>query len=284
MRILALAALTLASGALGAAEAAAAPNGMGALLERSWPVTDDSTTAIVADDSAAPLLIDRTTRLQPASGQVDLDWNTERVYLGRTASGAIDSLQVSLGRGLRTPGGLPLSLDRAVYETDSYEVALRRDWTFARFDAGAYDVDFAPHAGFGWSNQDGATAEAGATLRLTQRVNDEMRDALNDIGVRDGSDFGERGRWYMFAAASGRAVGLNMLRNETGWDNSGLSTDAASALIGDAHVGVGWRKGPVQTSLGYIHREVKGQNMIWGQKTREDSMVAFSLTIKPQEE
>jgi hypothetical protein len=27
---------------------------------------------------------------------------------------------------------------------------------------------------------------------------------------------------------------------------------------------------------------VKGQHMIWGQQTRDDSLVAFSLSIKPQ--
>jgi len=282
MRIWAVTALTLSIGAAGAQAVAGERGGMDRFLEMSSPVTDGA--AALDPASAAERLLERTTRLAPAAGQLDFDWSSNRLVLGRTNGGAVNSLQVSVGRSLRTPGALPLSLDRAVYETEAYEVALRRDWSLARFDAGAYDVDITPHAGLGWSNQDGATAEAGATVRFTQRLDDEVREALSGIGVQDGSAFGARGRWYMFAAASGRAVGLNMLREPGRWDGAGWSTDAATGLVGDAHVGVGWRKGPLQTSLGYIHREVKGQNMIWGQQTKEDSLVAFSFTIKPEDE
>lgn len=267
--------------AMGAPSAqAATSSAMARFMEKTVDVAEGPSAAARVDEDAAARMFESEMRLSPANGQLAFDWRSDSVVLGHGSGGAVNSLQVSVGRSLRTPGALPLSLDRAVYETEAYEVALRRDWPFASFDAGGYDVDITPHAGFGWSNQDGATAEAGATLRLTQRV----RDALTDLGVRDGADFGEQGRWYMFAAASGRAVGLNMMREAGAWDGAGLSTNSASALIGDAHVGVGWRKGPLQTSLGYIHREVKGQNMIWGQKSKEDSLLAFSLTIKPEVE
>lgn len=286
MRLLAVAALNLAVCALGAQDAAARDRGaVNRLLEKTAPVTEGADALRLNEDEAvAERMLERTSRLAQPAGRLDFDWKTDRVFLGRSSGGAVNSLQISTGRSLRTPGALPLSFDRAVYETDAYEVALRRDWSFARFDAGSYDVDITPHAGVGWSNQDGATAEAGATVRLTQKRADEVRDALTDMGVRDGSEFGDQGRWYMFAAASGRAVGLNVMREPGHWDQAGLSTDAASGLIGDAHIGVGWRKGPLQTSLGYVHRELKGQNMIWGQQTKEDSVVAFSLTIKPEHE
>jgi hypothetical protein len=101
------------------------------------------------------------------------------------------------------------------------------------------------------------------------------------MGVRDGASFGDEGRWYLFAAASGRAVGLNMLRGDSGWDGAGWSTDPAASLIADAHLGVGWRRGDMQTSLGLVHREVKGEHMIWGQETKADSLVAFTFSIKP---
>jgi hypothetical protein len=99
--------------------------------------------------------------------------------------------------------------------------------------------------------------------------------------VQDGGDFGQRGRWYLFAAASGRAVGMNMLHGDQGWNRAGWSTDQTSTLTGDAQVGVGWRKGDLQTSFGYIHREVKGQNMLFGVDPKADSVVAFSLSIRP---
>lgn len=107
-------------------------------------------------------------------------------------------------------------------------------------------------------------------------------EQLRDLGVKDGTSFGDRGRWYLFAAASGRAVGLNVLRGENGWDRAGWSTDASGALVGDAQVGVGWRKGDVQSSFGVIHREVKGRHMIFGQQTRDDTVAAFTFSLRPQ--
>ena len=104
---------------------------------------------------------------------------------------------------------------------------------------------------------------------------------LRDLGVKDGKSFGDAGRWYLFAAASGQAVGLNMTRDEHGWDRAGWSTDAASGLVGDAQVGIGWRKGERQASFGVIHREVKGRHMILGQGTRDDTMAAVSFTLRP---
>lgn len=51
--------------------------------------------------------------------------------------------------------------------------------------------------------------------------------------------------------------------------------------MGDAHVGVAYRKGAPQTPFGYIHREVKGEHMVFGQETK-DLVLAFTFSIKPQ--
>ena len=102
------------------------------------------------------------------------------------------------------------------------------------------------------------------------------------MGVRDGAAFSDQGRWYLFAAASGRAVGMNMLHGEAGWDRAGWSTDPTSKLVGDAQLGVGWRKGPMQTSVGYVHRKVKGEHLLMGVDPHDDDMVAFSLSIRPR--
>ena len=216
-----------------------------------------------------------------APGQGPVRWTSSEVLLSRpSADGPVDTLRFSVGGPMRTPGGLPLNLDRAQFEPQAYELSLVRDWPSAlRYDAKGFGVDLSPHAGFGVTNL-GGSAEAGAELRLSKR-GDSAAERLRAMGVRDGAKFGDQGRWYLFAAASGRAVGLNMLRNDAGWDRAGWSTDATSGLVGDAQVGVGWRKGDLQTSLGYVHREMKGAHMMWGQDTRQDSMLAFSLSIKP---
>jgi len=235
---------------------------------------------------AASEAVDPISRLidheayQPGAGLVR--WMTgETLLTPADAAGPVDTLRVSIGGTLRTPLGLPLNLNRAQYDTSAYEVALTRNWPGAlAFDGKGFGLDVTPHAGVGMTNY-GGSAEAGATLRLMQ-VDTDLKQRLNSMGVRDGSSaFGDKGRWYLFAAATGRAVGLNMTHGDSGWDRAGLSTDATSTLVGDAQVGVGWRKGSMQTSLGYIHREVKGQNMLFGVDPGSDSMVAFSLSIRP---
>jgi hypothetical protein len=216
------------------------------------------------------------------AGAGPMRWTSSAVQLSPTSSGGpVDHLRISVGGPLRGPGGQALSPTNAQYQPDAYEVALTRDWPAAlAFDTKDFGVALTPHAGVGVTNL-GGSAEAGATLQLMQRdANAAQR--LKALGISDGASFGDQGRWYLFAAASGRAVGLNMLHNDTGWDRAGWTTDQTSTLIGDAQLGVGWRKGAVQTSVGYIHREVKGQHMLWGQDTRPDDLLAFSLSIRPQ--
>lgn len=208
-------------------------------------------------------------------------WTTSRVPLKPMAKGAVDSIRLSVGGPVRSPGAAALDFDRAEFDADSYEVSLIRDWPSAvRFEAGDYDLDVTPHAGFGVSNA-GGQAEAGARLTFGQRAEEAVQERLRGLGVTDGASFGNQGRWYLFAAASGRAVGLNLLRSNGDWNRAGWTTDPASRIVGDAQVGVGWRKGALESSFGYIHREVKSERMLLGQEGRDDSMVAFSLSIKP---
>jgi len=225
-----------------------------------------------ADGDLLGKVLDREA-IEPGAGVVR--WTTNEVQLS-----ALTALRLSLGGVLRTPGSLPLNLSQAQYDTQAYEVSLTRAWPAAvAFDAHGLGVDVTPHAGLGLTNF-GGSAEAGATLRLMQRDSAAERE-LKSLGIRDGASFGDKGRWYLFAAASGRAVGLNMLHGEQGWSRAGWSTDTTSTLTGDAQVGIGWRKGDLQTSFGYIHREIKGQNLLWGVDPKQDSLVALSLSIRP---
>ncbi len=219
-----------------------------------------------------------------APGDGLVRWMTGEAPLSSTMiGGPVDTLRVSVGGTLRTPLGLPFNLNRSQFEGRAYEVAVTRDWPAALAYAGrSFGVDVTPHAGVGMTSV-GGSAEAGATLRVTPGGDAALAERLNALGVKDGAaTFGDKGRWYLFAAASGRAVGLNMLHGEQGWDRAGVTTDAASTLVGDTQMGVGFRKGAMQTSLGYVHREVKGQNMLFGVDPKSDSMVAFSLQIRPR--
>ncbi len=264
------------------------------LSTHSAPTNDDiSALALLNGAAFAPKSF--TDTVDPISSLIEREaytpsqgpvrWESGETRLSHTPDGPVDSLRVSVGGAVRAPGGLPLNLSRSAdYEAKAYEVALTRDWPAAlSYDGKGFGVDLTPHAGVGVSNY-GGSAEAGAMLQLSQKqsLSESAAERLKALGLRDGAHFGDRGRWYLFAAASGRAVGLNMLHSDTGWDRAGWTQDSASSLVGDAQVGIGWRKGPMQTSFGYIHREVKGANMIFGQDTKSDSVVAFSLSIKPR--
>lgn len=110
---------------------------------------------------------------------------------------------------------------------------------------------------------------------------DKVAAKLKAMGVKDGAEFGDRGRWYTFVAGSGAAVGLNMRRDPDGLlRNYGLSVDPTAA-IGDTQAGVGWRKGDLQASVGYVHRTFKPaygmQNIDFDNK---DEMVGVSFALK----
>lgn len=275
MRRLAYLAIVLGSAAAGTA-------GAQALVGRtSAEALADAAFAPRSPSAAADPIarLAETEAYDPGKGLVR--WNSGAVRLSNRDSGAVDSLRVSVGGALIAPGGTPISLDRAQFQADGYEISLVRDWPKAlSFEGKTFDIDLSPHAGVGVTNY-GGSAEAGAHVRISR--DERAARKLKEMGISDGANFGDVSRWYFYAAVSGRAVGLNMLRSDAGgWNKAGWTTDPTSALMGDVQMGVGWRKGMLQSSFGLIHREVKGQHMIWAQQTRDDSMIAFSLSIKPQ--
>jgi hypothetical protein len=210
-------------------------------------------------------------------------WGVREMVVAASPDGsAVDSLRLRVGETLPQKKVTALDLARGLAETDAYDVTLIRNWPrVVAFESARYDIDLTPHAGFGVGSS-GGSAEAGATLTLGRKTaSQQVAAGLGRLGFREGASDGDNGRWYVFAAASGRAVGLSLTAREAG-SNWSRTLDSSSALIGDAQVGVGWRKGAMQTSLGYIHRSVKGDHMIWGQQAQDDSMVAFSLSIKPK--
>ncbi|MDB5456173.1 MAG: hypothetical protein JWP92_1758 [Caulobacter sp.] len=235
--------------------------------------------------------------LSPAASQGDARLlESDRFYDGRgpvswrssgfavtQASGVVDSVRISTAVVAPIAKTAPLSLvrpDSDAYETGAVDVSVVRGWPSAmKLGKGRYALDVSPHAGLGFGGA-GGSAEAGATVRFGRNVGDRAARAL---GVRDGHDaFGDRGRWYLFAAASGQAVGLNLLRGQEGdWSRGGFTSDTSSKLIGDAQAGVGWRRGPMQASVGYIHRQIKAKDQIMGMATQEDSVVALSFSFKP---
>lgn len=189
--------------------------------------------------------------------------------------GTVDRVRVTLAGPLRGADGAPLPLgpmDRASLEVERYDVSYVRGWPALRSQSGELQIELTPHAGVGVTSE-GGSAEAGATLRIGE-----------NLTVRDGQSYGDAGRWYVFAAGTGRAVGMNFLPGENGrWTRAGMSHDAGS-FIGDAQVGVAWRRGPLQASFGYVHREIEAEGMRGEGFDRDqtEGLVAFQLSIRPQ--
>ena len=192
----------------------------------------------------------------------------------------IDRLSLTTRGELRRADGSPLPvtpLDAGALDIDDYDVRFVRGWPVARgYTASGLEVSLTPHAGIGVGSR-GGSAEAGATLRIG-----------GEIGkvVPEGSEaFGERARWYVYAAGSGTAVGYNFARNRDGdFARSGVSHDSGS-FLGDASIGVALRRGDMQGSFGLVYREVEAEGLRGGEGFDRDvteGLVAFQLSIKPE--
>jgi hypothetical protein len=215
-------------------------------------------------------------------GHDPVTWRSNAFVVGQGAH-AVDSVRVSVARVARGGQSRPLSMvrpDENSFDDRDVDVTVTRGWPAAlQLTSGKYALDVTPHAGLGFGGA-GGTAEAGATVRFGKK---NMEDrVVSSLGVSDGRAFGNRGRWYVFAAASGQAVGLNMLRSQDGdWSRAGFTADNNSKLIGDGQAGLAWRKGAMQASFGYVHRKIRAKDQIMGMATQKDEMVAMTFSLKP---
>ncbi len=190
-----------------------------------------------------------------------------------------DRLRLRTRGELRRADGAPVPLsatDEAVFDADGYDLSYTRGWEVARgYTENGLEVSLTPHAGIGVGDR-GGTAEAGATLRIGS--------SADRILPEGSAAFGERARWYIYAAGSGTAVGYNFARNRDGeYARSGYSRDSGS-FLGDASVGVAIRKGDMQGSFGLVYREIEAEGMT-GHGIDNDvseGLVAFQLSIKPE--
>jgi hypothetical protein len=193
--------------------------------------------------------------------------------------GAVDALRLSMAQVSRTP----LPRPDAAYEPGAADISFTRGWPNAVLvRAGSVGLNVSPHAGFGLDSTGGNSAEAGAMFRFSS-IKTAVLDRLSAMGLKSPSIYGDRGRWYVFAAVRGQSVGLNMTSSANGaLRQGGWWTDASSALVGDGQVGVGWRKGGVEAAMGYVHRGVKVRNAPYGASDSfSESLAALSLTFHP---
>lgn len=86
-----------------------------------------------------------------------------------------------------------------------------------------------------------------------------------------------KGRWTLFAASSGKALSMNVVRDTVnGWRGAGLSQDRLAGF-GTHQVGLGWRKEGKQISLSATRRKLRAQDY-----SERDIVYGVSLSIKPR--
>ena len=201
------------------------------------------------------------------------------VWLDRGASA--DRLTLETAGRLRRADGAPVPvtpLDAAEMDAEAYDVRYVRGFTAARGrTASGLEVSLTPHAGLGVGSE-GGSAEAGATLKVGE--------GLERLAPDGHERFGERPRWYLYAAGSGRAVGYNFARTRDGdYARSGYTNDRGS-FLGDASIGVAYRRGDVHTSLGVVYREIDAGKGLRGMSGLDadvdEGLIAFQLSIKPR--
>ncbi|WP_428151513.1 lipid A-modifier LpxR family protein [Brevundimonas sp.] len=268
----------------------AVPAGAQTWVNQNWSDTEQETSAsitaqlnrqagfnVAAGREFGPAL-EFATDYAPIDEQNPFAATTTR-DVWREGDGFSDRLRLRTRGELRRADGSPVPptpMDQAMFDADGYEVSYTRGWTTARgYTASGLEVTLTPHLGIGAGDR-GGTAEAGATLRIGSTA---------DRILPEGSQaFGERARWYIYAAGSGTAVGYNFARNRDGeYARSGYSRDSGS-FLGDASVGVALRRGDMQGSFGLVYREIEAEGMT-GHGIDNDvseGLVAFQLSIKPE--
>lgn len=86
----------------------------------------------------------------------------------------------------------------------------------------------------------------------------------------------KKGRMFLFAAVNTDAVGYNILRGPEGeLRRVGFSAEKLAAS-GESQAGIGWRKGPVQASFGYIERRISE----YGAHARQ-RFLGFTFSFRP---
>lgn len=294
-----LAGIVLATGFGGTAFAQAAPSTTASLntadpWEDSWEarrrdreittrLNSETTYTTRTRTVAGPAFVpdSRSVTVRPTEIERGSPWVATSREVWRETDSYTESLRVDSAGTLRRADGGPLppgAGDPTMIDDEAYGVSYRRGWpSTLGYTASGLEVTLTPHAGVGLTPL-GPVAEAGATLSIGSDV---------ERMVPEGQQvFGDRARWYLFAAGSGRAVGYNFARTRDGnYARSGYSHDSG-AFLGDASVGVAYRRGDVHSSVGLVYREIEPGGMrdmsdgIEADVT--EGMVAFQLSIKPE--
>jgi len=111
--------------------------------------------------------------------------------------------------------------------------------------------------------------QSGAVKRLTLNASNLMSKASASA-----EDL-RRGRWMLYAASSGKAYGLNLIRDTFGgWRNAGYSEEKMPRF-GSRQIGLGYRKGNSLISLSATRRKLNSIDY-----SDKDTVVGVSVSVR----
>ncbi|PIB93141.1 hypothetical protein [Caulobacter sp. FWC2] len=111
--------------------------------------------------------------------------------------------------------------------------------------------------------------QSGAVKRLTLNASNLMSKASASA-----EDL-RRGRWMLYAASSGKAYGLNLIRDTFGgWRNAGYSEEKM-ARFGSRQIGLGYRKGNSLISLSATRRKLNSIDY-----SNKDTVFGVSVSVR----
>ena len=165
----------------------------------------------------------------------------------------------------RAPIAVPLSRMAFSPTTDSRPAAPE-----PRISLTVSDQTFAA-PGAGLDATTSVFSEPLISFRPSHPGSDSRRLALR---VGPSQTVGKKGRWFIFAAGSGQAFGLNLLRDPLrGWKPAGWSVEQL-AEFGKAQLGIGWRKDSRQVAASVARREMGAYGI-----SREDTVFGITFTV-----
>ncbi len=154
----------------------------------------------------------------------------------------------------------------------------KADEAMARRQEARFAADSRTVPALNLSGASGTDSKAGAIAPLN-RAALRASGLAGALGVRDGSSFKSKSRFYVFGAVSGRGVGMNLMHDDNeGWRNGGLSTDKGG-FIGQRQAGIAIRKGPAQAALSYVQEKTRAN--ILGITSIKDHRAMITLSLVP---
>jgi hypothetical protein len=186
------------------------------------------------------------------------------VSFGPADAAFVDSIRLTTVGFDPRPGAALLRPDAAGGANGlTYDLTFIRNWPQAlSLDTGRLTFDVTPHAGFGLSADGVRTAEAGALVRLQNKV-------LQAVGMAGPGG----GRLYLFAGASRRTGPVDPAHYL-----GAMSPNPEDGFVNETQAGLGFEHGLMQASFGVSHQSIQLNAMT--DQGRTDNRIGLKISIR----